>query len=86
MQTDEEKNRLRTLYNPSLEDVSIDSDKYGPNPEHYTLKAGEVAQFTSYIADLIIEKLATRMLWASLPGNKNKEKRLKELYDLIEVK
>ena len=75
----------KTLYNPTLEDVETYVDKLGPNPEHYTLKAGDIQEFPDHVADLLKEKLANKMLWDSPPANKNKEKRLKELYALIEV-
>ena len=76
---------MKSLYNPTLDDCETWVDKFGPHPEHHVLKAGEIKEFPDYVADLLKEKLATKMLWANLPANKNKEKRLKELYKLIEV-
>lgn len=81
----DEKPKTRSLYNPSLDDVEVDLDKLGPNPEHYVLKAGDIQEFPSYVADMLEEKLATFMLWQNLPSNKNKEKRYKELLKIIRV-
>lgn len=81
----QEPPKTKTLYNPSLEDCEVFFDKLGPNPETHILKAGEVKEFSTYIADLLEEKLATRMLWQNLPANKNKEKRYKELLSIIRV-
>ena len=80
-----ESSKTKSIYNPTLEDVESDFDKYGTNPQHYILKAGAIAEFPDHIADLLKEKLATRMLWQNMPANKNKEKRLAELYKIIEV-
>ncbi len=76
----------RYLYNPTTEDITIDSDKHGENPETHTLHAGEIEEFEDHIADLIAEKLANKMLWDNLPGDGNKDKRLKEIHDIIEIK
>ena len=76
----------RQIYNPDEEDITTDFDKLGDNPQTFTLKAGEIKEFPEHIAVLLEEKLATRMLWKSLPANHNKEKRYNELLDLIRVK
>lgn len=77
--------KTKTLYNPTLEDCTVDFDKLGPNPEVHTLKAGEVKVFPYHIGELLEEKLANRMLWVSIPANKNREKRYKELLEIIRV-
>jgi len=77
---------MRTLYNPSLEDISTDVDKYGEKPQYFTLKAGNIAEFEDFVADLLKEKLVERMLWENPPNNKNYEKRRIELREIIEVK
>jgi len=80
-----EEPKNRSIYNPTLKDIDTWADKNGDNPEHHILKAGEIKEFTSYIADLLEEKLIDRMLWTSLPANKNKEKRKAELRAIIRV-
>ena len=75
----------RYLYNPTTEDIKVDSDKYGENPETHTLHAGGIEEFEDHIADLIAEKLANKILWDNLPGDRNRDKRLKEIYAIIEV-
>jgi hypothetical protein len=69
MRTDQEKNKLITLYNPTLEDVTIESDKKGSQYETYTLKSGDITQFPQYIADLIIEKFVDREYWKNPPNS-----------------
>ena len=81
----DEQPKYKSLYNPTIDDIETDIYKYGDNPEHFILKAGEIQRFPAYAADIIKEKLATRMLWEALPANRNNEKRLEELYKLIEV-
>lgn len=81
----DDKPSTRSVYNPSIEDIETDIDKFGSNPQHFILKAGEIQEFPSYAADILEEKLATRMLWQSLPANHNRDKRMKELLSIIRV-
>ncbi|HEC63857.1 MAG TPA: hypothetical protein ENI23_01030 [bacterium] len=75
----------RLLHNPSHNDITVDCDKHGENPETHTLKAGQIEEFDDYIADLIVDKLSNRMLWENYPKDRNRDKKLKELKELIEV-
>ena len=78
--------KRRLLHNPSTNDVTVDCDKHGENPETHTLKAGEVEEFDDYIADLIVDKLSNRMLWDEPIGRgSNRDSKLQELKDLIEA-
>lgn len=73
----------RRLYNPSLEDISVDVDLLGSNPRHYTLKKHDFDIFPDHVATMIEEKLAERMYWKEPAPNKNREKRMKELLGII---
>jgi len=77
--------KTKTLYNPTLDDVTTDVDKYGENPERYTLKAGDIQEFPDYVAELLKDKLLNILYWNDLP-KQGRAKRLKEVQDLIEVK
>lgn len=81
----DEKPKTKSIYNPTLDDIFTDYDKNGEHPEHYILKAGEIEEFPSHIADLLEEKLVEKLLWLSMPANKNKDKRREELRKLIRV-
>ena len=76
---------MRLLHNPSINDVIVDYDKYGSDPETHTLKAGNVEEFDDHIADLIEDKLANRMLWDNYPKDRNRDKYLREIRKLIRV-
>lgn len=77
---------MRYIFNPSIKPITIDVDKFGDNPEKHTLEAGGIEEFEDYVADILVDALADRMLWANPPSDKNREKRLKELKETIEVK
>lgn len=81
----EEETKPRSLYNPTLDDITVEFDKLGENPETYTLKAGDYAEFPHYIADILEEKLVEKMLWENPPSNKNYNKRREELRGIIRV-
>ena len=76
----------RYIQNPTLEDVETWVDKNGPNPKYYKLKAGEVKKFKNFVADLLVTKLANRMLFSNYPSDKNRYRRIKELKAIIEMK
>lgn len=75
----------RSLYNPTLKDIETDFDLNGDNPQHFVLKAGEIKEYPTYIADLLEDKLVERMLWENVPSNKNLNKRRSELREIIRV-
>lgn len=77
---------MRYLFNPSTESITIDVDKHGDNPEKFTLEAGSIEEFEDYVADILRDALVDRMLWANYPADKNRDKRVKELIEMIEVK
>ncbi len=70
---------MRKLYNPLPEDITIDFDKLGDNPETHTLEGGQVQEFPDHIADLMEDALANKILWRTYPANHNREQRLKEI-------
>lgn len=80
-----EEKKPRLLYNPTLEDCVLDFNKLGDKPEVYILEAGTIKEFPDHIATLMEEKLAERMYWRNIPGNRNREKRMKELLGIIRV-
>lgn len=77
--------RLIPLYNPLLETLEIDVDKLGPNPEHFTFKMGDIALFPDYVVPIIEDALVEKLLNKNPPKNHNREKRRKELLELIRV-
>lgn len=76
---------MRLIFNPTLDDVTVDSDKFGDHPETHTLKAGQMQRFEDHIAELIKEKLVNRMLWKDYPANHNRDARIKELNEQVEI-
>lgn len=75
----------KALYNPLLVDIEVDFDKYGPKPEHFVLKKGDVAIFPEYVIPIIEEKLIDAILNKNPPANKNREKAKTEILSLIRV-
>jgi len=76
---------MSKLYNPTLDDVVTYFDKLGPNPQKFTLKAGEIQEFPDKIGELIKQKLIDKIYWEN-PPKKGRAKRIQEIKDLIEVK
>lgn len=75
----------RYIFNILLEDIEIDYDKKGDNPKHFKIKAGDIKYFPNSVADNLREKIATRALDKNYPSDKNRYKRLQELYSEIEI-
>ena len=82
---DKDSEQETAIYNPTLEDISTDIDKFGDNPKQFTLKAGDVKSFPKYVADILGEKLIEKMYWANVPSNRDSEGRRKELRKVIFV-
>ena len=77
----------RTLYNPLLEDFSVDVDRYGPNHQVLTIKAGDVKVFKKdWQAKHLKRHLVNKLLGLHPPKNKNKYAKRKELEKIVEVK
>jgi hypothetical protein len=76
---------MRYVFNPSSEDITVEHDKLGDNYKSFTLKAGAIEEFEDHIADLFVSKLSNRMLWENYPKDRNRDKRLQELREMIEV-
>ena len=76
---------MRYLFNPSTEPITVDIDKKGDNPESFTLEAGAIEEFEDYVADILRDALVDKMLWANYPADRNRDKRVRELTELIET-
>ena len=82
MRSDE---KTRTIYNPTLDDITTDVDKYGDNPQTFTLKSGEDKEYPLHVAKIFENKLVERILWKNPPANKNYAKRREEILELIRI-
>ena len=80
-----ENEKTRVIYNPMLDDVTIDVDKCGDNPQTFTLKAGEDKEYPLHIASIFEDKLVDKILWSNPPADKNYAKRREEILKLIRV-
>jgi hypothetical protein len=76
---------MRSLYNPLLEDFSVEFDKYGDNPRTLTIKAGDVKKFKNWEARHLETHLVERMLNENPPENKNRDAKREELLKIIRV-
>lgn len=74
------------LYNPSKEDFSVNYAFEKENPKTYTIHAGEIASFPSYLADHIAKHLS-RYILGQRKIKTNYEDDLKEILKeiLVEV-
>jgi len=75
----------KVIYNPLLEDFSVDVDKYGPNPRTLTIKAGDVKKFKNWEADHLKKHLVNRLLNDNPPANKNMEAQRIKFEKIVEV-
>jgi len=76
---------MKYLFNPTTEPITIDVDKLGDNPKKYTLEAGAIEEFEDGVADILRDALVDKMLWENYPKDHNRDKRVKELLEMIEV-
>ena len=76
---------LIPLYNPLLENLEIDVDKLGSNPEHFTFKMGDIALFPDYAVPIIEDALIEKLLNKNPPKNHNRKKQREELLKIIRV-
>lgn len=76
---------MKTIYNPLIEDFSVEFDKCGPNHKTLTIKAGDVKQFEDWEADHLKKHLVTRLLEDNPPPNKNIPDQISKLEKLVEV-
>jgi hypothetical protein len=75
----------RYILNPLSDDVTIDVDKMGKNPQTFTLKAGQIEQFEDHVCLIFEDKIVSRMLWKTMPASHNREERTKEILDIVRV-
>ena len=57
-----ENEKTRVIYNPTLKTVTIDVDKFGDNPQKYSLKAGDDKPFPIHVAEIFEDKLVEKIL------------------------
>lgn len=76
---------MKTLYNPLLEDFSVEFDKYGKDHKTITIKAGDVKQFEDWEADHLKKHLVDKLLDMNPPENKNRDAKRDELETIVEV-
>lgn len=77
--------KSRSIYNPTLEDITITVDKYGDNPQIFTIKAGEDKELPDHVARIFENKLTDRILWKNPPANKNYTVAKEEILKLIRI-
>jgi len=75
----------KVLYNPLLENFSVEFDKYGDNPRVLTINAGEVKQFEDWEAEHLKKHLIDRLIDKNPPADKNYEAKRAELETIVEV-
>jgi len=76
---------MKTLYNPLLENFSVEFDKYGDNPKVITINAGEVKEFEDWEADHLKKHLIDKLIDKNPPANKNYEAKRADLEIIVEV-
>ncbi len=73
----------RYINNPLTDDVTVDMDRKGDNPQSFTLKAGDIQEFDDFVCELFEDKIVDNLLWRTMPANRNREARIKEILEMI---
>ena len=76
---------MKLLYNPLIEDFSVDFDKCGLGHKVLTIKAGDVKQFEDWEADHLKKHLVDRLLEQNPPANRNRYAKRAELEMIVSV-
>jgi len=76
---------MKTIYNPLLEDFSVEYDQCGDNHKTITIKAGDVKQFEDWEADHLKKHLVDRLLNENPPSDHNRDAKRLELEKIVEV-
>jgi len=76
---------MKQIYNPLLEDFSVEYDKNGPNHKTITIKAGDIVSLEDWEADHIKKHLVNKLANDNPPANHNKEENRLKFEKLVQV-